>query len=264
MAVSEYFNQLFSLEGKTALVTGGSRGIGLMIAEALVNAGATVYISSRTKEVCDAVATKLSQKGTCISLPYDLSLVENIESLVKDISNAGRGLNILVNNSGASWGAPFEEYPEKAWEKVLNLNVVSPFYLVQKCLPLLRASGNKNEPSKVINIGSVSAIVSDPINAYAYVSSKAAIHQLTRGLAKDLVKDHINVNAIAPGYFPSKMTSHIVDNENVKQKVLAAIPMGRLGQPKDIGSLSIFLSSNASNYMTGNIIPIDGGIAVGY
>ena len=261
--MSEYLNSLFSLQGKTALVTGGSRGIGQMMATALVKAGATVYISSRSKEACDAVAAELSALGTCVSMPHDLSSVDGIELLVADITNEVNSLDILINNAGATWGAPLADYPEKAWDKVMTLNVKSPFYLVQKLLPLLEASGSAQDPARIINIGSIAGIDSETLSSYAYMASKAAIQHLTRGLARDLASKNINVTAIAPGFFPSKMTNFIVENDALSAHVVSKIPRGRMGQPDDIGALAIYLSSPASSFMTGNVIQLDGGHLLG-
>ena len=202
--MTDYLQSLFSLEGKTALITGGSKGIGLMMAESMIKAGARIYISSRSAESCEATAKALSAYGECVAMPYDLSSVENIEALAGEITAAGHGLDILVNNSGRTWGAPLESYPEGGWDKVMSLNVKSPFFLVQKLLPLLSAAGTADDPARIINIGSIAGIDSVTLSSYAYMASKAAINHLTRGLARDLVGRHINVNAIAPGLFPEQ------------------------------------------------------------
>jgi len=261
--MSAYLASLFSLKGKTALVTGGAKGLGFMMAEALVKAGATVYISSRSASACEAAATQLSAHGTCIAMPFDLSLLENIIQLREQIVDAGNGLDILINNSGKTWGASIEKYPEKAWDSVMDLNTKTPFYLVQQLLPLLKAAGTAANPARIINIGSIAGIGGDTLRAYAYVASKAALHRLTQALSRDLAKKHITVNAIAPGFFLSKMTKYIAQNDALKAQVLAQIPMRRMGEPKEIGALAVYLSSPAAAFMTGNIIALDGGYLVG-
>lgn len=259
----EYLGSLFSLAGKTVLVTGGAKGIGHMIAQSLVKAGATVYIASRSTEDCARVAKELSAYGVCRAIPADLSTMEGIHALVDKITTKENSLDVLVNNSGKTWGASLEEYPESAWDSVMTLNVKSPFYLVQKLLPLLEKSATADDPARIINIGSISALTSETLNAYAYVASKAAIHQLTRALARDLVLRHINVNAIAPGFFPSKMTRHYLDDGALKEQLSMDIPMRRMGRPDEIGALAIYLASSASAFMTGNILALDGGYLVG-
>jgi len=260
--MSDYLSNLFSLKGKTALVTGGSKGIGKMISVALIKAGAKVYISSRSQETCDATAAELSDHGECVSIPFDLSTVENIQHLADELAKREDRLDILINNSGKSWGADIDKFPERGWDDVMTLNVKSPFYLVQRLLPLLEKAGTKEDPARIINIGSIAGIISTTQSAYSYMASKAAINHLTKGLAKDLVNRNIVVNAIAPGFFPSKMTRHITENEDVKKYAIGMIPLGRMGQPEEIGSLAIFLCSKPSAYMTGTIIPIDGGILI--
>ena len=261
--MTDFLSSLFSLEGKTALITGGAKGIGNMMSEHLLKAGATVYISSRSVQDCEAAATTLSRYGTCVAMPYDLSFVKNIEALTSQIEAAGRGLDILINNSGRTWGAPLESYPEKGWDSVMALNIKTPFFLVQKLLPLLSAAGTIDDPARILNIGSVAGLMTETLSAYAYMSSKAAILHLTKGLARDLADKHIAVNAIAPGFFPSRMTRHITDNEKIQAQVLKTIPMGRMGRPDEIGALALYLCSKASAFMTGSVIPIDGGSLVG-
>ena len=247
---------LFRLDDKIALVTGGSRGIGKMITQGLIESGAKVYISSRTTEVCEQVAEEMNAlgHGKCIALPADLSKVENIEALVKELSESESKLDILVNNAGAAWGAPLGQFPEKGWDKVMDINVKSPFFLTQSLIPLLKKSGTQSDPSRVIMISSIAAVSPHSLSAYSYSSSKAAIAQLAKVLAKDLVKDNILVNSIAPGIFESKMTNH--QDLDIAAK---AIPVGRIGVPTDIAGLTIFLCSKAGRYMVGNYIPLDGG-----
>lgn len=246
---------LFSVKGKIILVTGGAKGLGAMMTQALVEGGAKVYISSRSVATCAAFAEEMSKIGQCIALPMDLSNVENIRKLAVQLSEKEEKLDVLINNSGVSWGASLDDFPEKGWDKVMNINVKSVFFLTQSLLPLLRAAGTKENPSRVINISSIAAKNNDSLSAYSYGPSKAAVTQLTRLLAKDLMKDHILVNAIAPGFFPSNMTSHY-DQE----MIIAQTPMNRIGKPTDIAGLVIYLCSKGSNFMTGNYIPIDGGM----
>ena len=245
---------LFDLTGKVALVTGGAKGIGAMITEGLVEAGAKVYICSRSAAACEAFAAEMSRKGTCIAMPMDLSAVDNIESVATQLSEAEDHLDILINNSGVSWAAPIDEYPEKGWDKVMNINVKSVFFLTQKLLPLLKKAGTTEDPSRVVNISSIASVSSESISSYAYGPSKAAVTQLSRILAKDLVKSNILVNAIGPGFFPSNMTKHF-DESLMKSYT----PVGRIGRGSDIAGLVIYLCSKAGSFMTGNFIPLDGG-----
>jgi len=256
---------LFSIEGKVALVTGGSRGIGEMIAAGFLANGAKVYISSRKAEVCDATAQRLQDKfgGTCISVPADLSNLDGITALSNAISQQD-SLDILVNNAGASWGEPIDEYSEKGWDKVMDTNVKGVFFLTQKLLPLLRKSGTAEDPSRVINIGSIDGIKTGLFDAFSYGPSKAALHHLTRVLAASLVRENIIVNAIAPGPFPTWMLSTGVggggDIDIDWSEVGNSNPRGRVGTPEDIAGLAIFLSSRAGAYTVGQTITCDGGV----
>ena len=252
-------SDLFSIEGKTALVTGGSRGIGLMIARGYVEAGATVYISSRKQDVCDEVAAELSKIGTCVSLPADLATEEACNGLAAEVAAREAKLNILVNNAGATWGAPLADYPGDAWDKVLDLNVKSPFYLTRALLPQLEAAATEDDPARVINIGSIDAIQVPMLETYAYSSSKAAIHQLSRHLARQLGRKHITVNAIAPGPFESKMMAATL--RDFGDSIAKSSPLGRIGRPDDMAGAAIYLASRAGAYVTGAVIPVDGGIA---
>ncbi len=257
-------NNLFSIEGKIALVTGGSRGIGEMIAAGFLANGAKVYISSRKAEVCDETANRLQEQygGECISLPADLSNLNGIESLVNSLPD-GEKLDILVNNAGASWGEPIDEYSEKGWDKVMDTNVKGVFFLTQKLLPLLRSSATPEDPSRVINIGSIEGIKTGLFDAFSYGPSKAALHHLTRVLAASLVKENIIVNAIAPGPFPTWMLSTGVggggDLDINWDEVGNSNPRGRVGTPEDIAGLAIFLCSRAGAYTVGETITCDGG-----
>ena len=250
--------ELFTIAGKVALVTGGSRGIGLMIASGYVDAGAKVYISSRKAEVCDAVAAELSTRGECVSLPADLSTEDGCRGLAERLAAREERLDILVNNAGATWGAPIESFDEAAWERVLALNVKGVFHTTKFLLPLLRAAGTIEEPARVINIGSIDGIHVPQLETYSYSASKAAVHQLTRHLAKRLAPS-ITVNAIAPGPFESKMMAATL--EAFGEQIAASAPLRRIGRPDDMAGTAIFLASRAGAYLTGAIIPVDGGIA---
>ncbi len=250
---------LFSVEGKVVLITGGSRGIGEMIARGYVENGAKVYISSRKAEVCDRVAEELSDYGTCISLPFDLGGMDGIEGLANAVKERESRLDVLVNNAGATWGAPIDEYPEDGWDKTVDLNVKSIFFLTQKLLPLLRAAATADAPARVINIASVNGIEPPGLETYAYSTSKAGCIMLTRHLAKRLAPEHILVNAIAPGPFPSKMMAATLAQAG--DAIAKNNPRGRIGQPEDIAGVAIFLGSRASAYTTGATIPCDGGSA---
>ena len=256
---------LFSIEGKVALITGGSRGIGEMIAAGFLANGAKVYISSRKADVCDATAKRLQEEygGECISVPADLSNLDGINALADKIYQDDN-LDILVNNAGASWGEPIDEYSEQGWDKVMDTNVKGVFFLTQKLLPLLRKSGDAEDPSRVINIGSIDGIKTGLFDAFSYGPSKAALHHLTRVLAASLVKENIIVNAIAPGPFPTWMLSTGVGGGGDVDIDWSSIgdtnPRGRVGTPEDIAGLAIFLSSRAGAYTVGQTITCDGGV----
>jgi NAD(P)-dependent dehydrogenase (short-subunit alcohol dehydrogenase family) len=251
-------SDLFSIAGKTALVTGGSRGIGRMIATGFVEAGAKVYISSRKAEVCDEVAAELSKIGDCVSVPADLSTEAECRRLAEAIAEREDRLDILVNNAGATWGAPLGEFDDAAWDRVLNLNVKGVFHLTKFALPLLQAAGTADDPARVINIGSIDGIQVPMLETYSYSSSKAAVHQLTRHLAKKLAPT-VTVNAIAPGPFESKMMAATLDAFG--DQIASSAPMKRIGRPDDMAGTAIFLASRAGSYLTGAVIPVDGGIA---
>lgn len=250
---------LFSIEGKTAVVTGGSRGIGLMIARGMVQAKARVYISSRKKDVCDQVAAELAQEGSCISVPADLSTEEGVLGLVRAVSDREEALHILVNNAGANWGAPFEEYPDSAWDKVLSLNLKAIFHGTRGFAPLLEKAAQPGDPARVINVGSVDGLVVPKLDTYAYSASKAGVHHLTRVLARRLAPQGITVNAIAPGPFESKMMSETITR--FRDVILQSCPLGRIGEPEDMAGVAIYLASRAGAYLTGVVIPVDGGIS---
>jgi len=249
---------LFKLEGKTAVVTGGSRGIGFMIARGFIEAGVKVYITSRKAAACDAAAAELSKTGECISIPADLSSEEGVKMFGEAVKAREDKVHILVNNAGATWGAPFEEFSNDAWDKVLNINVKGPFFVTREIMPLLKKAGTFEDPARIINLGSVAGFSTGGV-AFAYGPSKAAVHQMTKNWASQFAKDHVTVNAIAPGPFPSKMMAFITDNEEARKAMESRIPLGRIGTPEDVAGLAIFLSSRAGAYVTGVIIPLDGG-----
>jgi NAD(P)-dependent dehydrogenase (short-subunit alcohol dehydrogenase family) len=250
---------LFSIEGKVALVTGGSRGIGLMIARGYVEAGARVYVASRKAQVCQEVAAELSKLGTCHAIPADLSSESAAGALADALGEREPALHILVNNAGANWAAPIEEYPDAAWDKVLALNVKALFHLTRALLPRLEAAASPADPARVINVGSIDGLRVTEFETYAYSASKAAVHHLTRVLARKLADKHITVNAVAPGPFESKMMEWALDH--LRKEIEASCPLGRIGTPEDMAGVAIYLASRAGAYVTGAVIPVDGGIA---
>ena len=250
---------LFSVAGKVVLVTGGSRGIGLMIARGFVEGGARVYVSSRKKDACDAVAAELSKAGSCIALPGDLSSEAGVNALAAALAAREPALHVLVNNAGANWGAPMAEYPDTAWDKVLATNLKSPFFLTRSCLPLLEKAASAADPARVINIGSIDGIKPPILETYAYSASKAALHHMTRVLARQLAPRHITVNAVAPGPFESKMMAATL--ERFRDAIVGTCPLGRIGEPGDMAGITIYLASRAGSYVTGAVIPVDGGIS---
>jgi len=251
---------LFSIRGKVALVTGGSRGIGLMIARGFVEAGATVYITSRSEDVCNEVAAELSAIGTCRALPADLSTVAACEAVAKELASREEALHILVNNAGASWGEDFDSFPEQGYDKVMDLNVKSVFFLTREMLPLLEKGASDEDPARVINIGSVNGISPPPMNNFSYVMSKAAVHHLTRMLALHLGPRKVTVNAIAPGPFESKMTKWMLDH--YQEQLEKECPRGRIGSPPDMAGAAIYLASRAGAYVNGAVVPVDGGLVL--
>jgi NAD(P)-dependent dehydrogenase (short-subunit alcohol dehydrogenase family) len=251
-------DNLFSLKGRVALVTGGSRGIGKMIAQGFVESGAKVYISARKADACDATAAELSKYGQCISLPQDISTVAGCNALAEQIYKLEGKLDILVNNAGAAWGAAFEEFPEHGWDKVMNLNVKSPFFLTQALHAALKKAASPERPAKVINICSIDGIRLNPWETYSYHASKSSLLYLTKRMAARLVQDNIIVTAIAPGPFASEMNKAARDQADA---VAARTPMRRIGRDADMAGAAIFLASKAGDYVCGDSIAVDGGIA---
>ena len=251
--------ELFSVRGKVVVVTGGSRGIGEMIARAYVENGAKVYITARNAAVCDGLAAELSKFGECISLPADLAKMAEIDRFAAELEARESRIDVLFNNAGASWGAGFDDFPESGWDKVMDLNVKSVFFLTQRLVKLLAAAGSADDFARVVNIGSIDGMHVSGIETYSYAASKAAVLHLTRMMAKYLAPRHIAVNAIAPGYFPSKMTAAIP--EEWAAASVRATPMRRIGNADDMGGLAIYLGSKASGFVCGSVIAVDGGYA---
>lgn len=251
---------LFELSGKTALVTGGAQGLGRMIAEGLLSAGATVAITSRKADVCEAAAAEMAELGRCIALPADLSTPEAAVELVERYRAVVGPCHILINNAGKTWGGEIDTFPDKAWPSVMAVNVQTPFTMVRELLPDLAAAGKPDDPARVINIGSVAGMKTERLKAYSYAASKAAVHMMTRDLAGDLADRNITVNAVIPGFFPTKMTAHMRSEDQVDPALLAHIPMRRLGTPGDIAAVIVFLCGKGGGYVTGAQIPVDGGV----
>ena len=261
--MSNFLQDTFGLANKVILVTGGAKGLGRMMAESLVRAGAHVLVAARSLEDCEQAAEELSQFGQCTPLSADLSKMEELEELANNVARDHKALHGLLNNSGRSWAAPLETFPADRWDQVMELNVKSPFYLMQKLLPLLKAGATAEDPARVINISSAGGIDADAMNAYPYAASKAALIHLTKGLAKELAEQDILVNSIAPGFFPSRMTRPIQADESMREQILSGIPLGRFGSKEELGALSVYLNCRASAYVTGQVIAIDGGYLIG-
>ena len=249
-------NELFSLKGRTALITGGSRGIGRMIAEGFLAQGARVYISARKAAVCDQTAAELSALGTCVSLPADVSTVDGAKALVAAYSRHENALDILVNNAGAAWGAPFDDFPESGWNKVVDLNLKTPFFLTQALHGHLQKAAQARV-AKVINIASIDGVSINPQETYSYAASKAGLIHLTRRMALRLAKDNIAVSAIAPGAFASEMNREARDHA---EEISAHIPAGRIGTTEDMAGAAIYLASRAGDYVVGSTLVVDGGV----
>jgi NAD(P)-dependent dehydrogenase (short-subunit alcohol dehydrogenase family) len=254
------FTDLFSLRGRIALVTGGSRGIGKMIASGFLSQGAArVYITARKALACEATAKELSAAydGECIALPIDISTMTGIEALATEITKRESKLDILVNNAGAAWGADFDEFPESGWDKVINLNLKTPFFLTKALAAPLRAAASRERPAKVINIASIDGIFVNPLETYSYAASKSGLIHLTRRMAAKLISDHVVVSAIAPGPFQSDMNKAARDNAD---EVATRVPAGRIGTDEDMAGAAIYLASRAGDYVVGATIAVDGGI----
>jgi NAD(P)-dependent dehydrogenase (short-subunit alcohol dehydrogenase family) len=249
---------LFDLTGKVAVVSGGTRGIGLMMARGLLEAGASVYISSRKAETGQTAVKELSKYGTVISVPADLSREEECIRLAGEVARFEERVHVLVNNAGTNWAAPIEEFPAVGWDKVVDLNLKTPFYLTRAFLPLLEAAATADDPARVINVGSIDGLRVPEFHTYSYAASKAGLHQLTRVLARELGPRHITVNAVAPGPFESRMMAATLDAFG--DQIAAESPLGRIGRPDDMAGVAIFLSGRGSAYVTGAVIPVDGGI----
>ena len=258
-------NQLFGLDGKVALVTGGATGIGRMAATGLAGAGARVMICSRKLEMCEKTAEEINAMGLPGSVEAfrgDVGSDEGIDAIVDDVRARTDNLHILMNNAGATWGTPYPDYPYKSWEKVMGLNAQGLFHMTQRLTPMLAASATDDDPARVINVGSVMGQAPMGLGTYAYSASKAAVHHLTRILATELAGQRITVNAIAPGPFPSNMTAFATGKAETRAKIDAANPLGRVGRPDDIAGLLVFLAALSGAYITGAVIPTDGGLHV--
>ncbi|MEY2883356.1 MAG: hypothetical protein RL490_1080 [Pseudomonadota bacterium] len=251
---------LFAIAGKTALITGGSRGIGAMIAKAYADAGARVYVAARKADELNQLVAAIGDRGSCVAIVADLATIEGVQKLAAAFAAQESQLDILVNNAGATWGAPIESFPESGWDKVMDLNVKAMFFLTQALLPHLRASASPAEPARVINISSANALRYSHMDNFSYSTSKAAVLALTQHLSATLAREHILVNAIAPGFFPSKMTDFLLAVPESRARAEAAVPVKRVGEPDDIGGTAIYLASRASRYMSGACLLLDGGV----
>lgn len=252
-------SDLFSLAGKTALVTGGSRGIGAMIARGLLDAGASIVISARKVAELDAARAELSQFGEVQAVPADVSTVEGVRQLAEHVAKLFPALNILVNNAGATWGQPLDEFSEAGWDRTVDTNLKSVFFMTQALLPNLRAAGSHGDPARVINVGSIDGLHVNPMDTYPYAASKAGVHHMTRALALRLGPEGITVNAIAPGPFESKMMAATL--EAFGDSIAKSAPLRRIGRPDDMAGVAVYLASRAGAYVTGAVIPVDGGIS---
>ncbi len=260
-AVPLSVDDLFSVKGKVAIVTGGSRGIGEMIAEGLVANGARVYITARKAQPCDETAARLSEIGECISIPADMASAEGQAAFVAAFTEREDRLDILVNNAGAAWGAPMGEFPEIGFDKVMDINVKAPFMLSQALLPQLKEAATHEDPARIIMIGSIDGIRVPFGDNFSYSASKAGIHMLARHMAHFVVDDNITVNSIAPGPFESKMMSYMLDDPDSRKYVENSVPRKRIGSPQDVAGTVLYLSSRAGAFLTGAVIPLDGGIS---
>ena len=251
---------IFGIEGKIALVTGGGRGIGRSIVEGFLNAGAAkVYIASRDEAALSETAADLASLGEVIPIVANLGNVAGCKALADEMASREARLDILVNNSGAGWGGPLEDFPEAGWDKVFMLNLKAPFYLTAGLLPLLKAAGTHDDPARIINIGSIAGEWKASMSAYPYGLSKGAVHHLTDMLAKELAEAKITVNAIAPGRFPSKMTKYVMEDQEAYDREVAEIPLHKWGEPQNIAGAALYLASAAGSWVTGSHLKVDGG-----
>lgn len=251
--------RIFSLDGQVALVTGGTRGIGYVIARTLVALGARVYISSRDAEACVQAEKYLSAIGSCVAIACDLSTLEGVDRLTQALGEREDRLDILVNNAGAAWGEPIDRFSVEGWDKVMDLNLRSVFFLIQRMLPLIRHAASVDRPARIVNVGSVEGLRAPDMETYSYAISKAGVHHLTRMLAKRLARDRVTVNAIAPGPFATKMMARTLsDGEDA---ITRRVPLGRIGRDEDLEATTLYLCTGASSYVTGHVLPVDGGIA---
>lgn len=262
-----FIDELFGVQGKTALVTGAATGIGRMMAEALVQAGARVLIASRKGAECEAVAAELNAlgaPGSAEGFAGDVSTGEGCAALAQEVGNRTDRLHVLVNNAGKSWGAPYADFPFEGWDKVMSVNVAGLFTLTRDLTPLLKAAASADDPARIVNIGSVAGETPTGDVVYSYSASKAAVHHLTRILAKELAPAHVTVNALAPGPFVSNMTRHFMRSEETRAQIAHDCPMGRIGLPSDIQGCVLFLCGKSGAYVTGGVIPVSGGINVNH
>ncbi|MFK7975436.1 MAG: SDR family oxidoreductase [Halioglobus sp.] len=252
-------NELFSLAGKVCVITGGSRGLGYAMAQAFFSAGAKrIYITARKAEACQQAAAELSAHGECIALPGDIADMDQLASLVEELQRREDAIDVLVNNAGVGWLAPLDDFPEKGWDKVMDLNVKTPFFLTKALKPLLAKNASQACTASVINIGSIAGVMGRT-DTFSYAPAKAAIHQVTRNMAVELAKDNIRVNAIAPGRFHTKMTEYVSEQQDAYEAEISAIPLHRWGRDPDIQGIALMLASQAGAFMTGQILVVDGG-----
>lgn len=254
-----FYEHLFGVRGQVALVTGGTRGIGLMIAEGLVRAGARVYVASRKVDACEAAQAALSPLGECVAIPADLATIEGCHALADEIVSREERLDLLVNNAGLTWNQPIDEFPEKGWDRVMDLDVKGPFFLIQRLLPQLRAAASHDRRAVIVNVSSVNALKPSGLANYSYAAAKAGLNQLSAQLARDLMDDHINVNVICPGPFKSKMTAPLYATEEMDRQMIENFPMKRWGAMEDVAGLTIFFASRAGSYLSGQVVACDGG-----
>lgn len=251
---------LFDVSGKTILVTGGAQGLGRMIAEGFIDAGANVLITSRKEEIVARAAAEMGERGRCEGFQADLGSFDGCTALSSAILERHDRLDVLINNAGRTWGEPLAEFSERGWNSVVPINLQAPFVLIRDLLPALKAAAREDDPARVINIGSIVGKIVEPLTAYSYATSKAALHHLSRVLAAELAKDHVTVNSIVPGYFPTNMTEHMRE-EDEYQELVTRVPLARLGRSSDIVGACILLASKAGAYMTGSELTIDGGMS---